>query len=102
MFLFTPSVTSREYTHYAGLSYSHPGVKMILATISVFPDLIPVQQACAHERFVYAYFLTPGTGHPATVIFTAIVSCRYLYRCGVYFLITPPVFSGTKNVEVRE
>ena len=101
MFLFTQSVTSREYAHHAGLSYSRHGVLMILEHHFCLPDLIPVQ-ACVHERFVYAHFLTPGTGHPATVIFTAIVFCRYLCRYGLFFLITPPVFSGTKNVEVRE
>ena len=40
MFLFTQSVTSREYSHHAGLSYSRHGVLMILATISVFPDCV--------------------------------------------------------------
>lgn len=96
MFLFIQSVTSRKYTQHAGLSYSRSGVQMILTTISVSPGLIPVQ-GCAHERFVYVYCLTPGTGHPAAVIFTAIVFCRYLYQHGISFLIIPPVFSGTKK-----
>lgn len=74
---------------------------MILTTISVYPGLIPVQGS-AHERFVYVYSLTPGTGHPVAVTSTAIVLCRYLYLYGFSFLIAPPVFSGTeKNVEVR-
>ena len=39
MFLFTQSVTSREYAHHAGLSYSRHGVLMILEHHFCLPRL---------------------------------------------------------------